>query len=315
MDRYHRFLCVGKPLYTFRDQDPGWVAEGGLPHRSDLFDSFFSRSSMSSFQYSLNSSTIKPTPILQKIEVAARAGYAGIELWHNDIDEYVRGGGTVQDIRKCVDDYGLKVPTTIHIHNWFQPAGEEHVQAMDEAKRKMENTAAVGAPYVVAGPPHGKADMQLGQRHYHELLILGQQFGVRPAFEYLGFAQEIRTIDAALNIVRGAAHPNACLVLDPFHCYVGGGGHDSIARLNLDEVAVSHFNDAPAKPEPSTQRDPDRVMPGDGAIDLTGYCAALQQIGYDGFLSLELFRDELYARDPFEVATEGLQKMMAVAEA
>jgi sugar phosphate isomerase/epimerase len=270
---------------------------------------------MPSFRYSLNSSTIKPTPILRKIEVAAQAGYEGIELWHSDIDAHVQSGGTVQEIRHCVDDHGLHVPTTIHIHNWFQPAGPEHVQAMDEAKRKIENTAAVGAPFVVAGPPHGEADTTLGRKHYHELLMLGEEYGVRPAFEYLGFAQQICTIDSAIEIARGAAHPNACIVLDPFHCYVGGGGHESIAKLSVEEIAISHFNDAPAEPDPATQRDPDRVLPGDGAIDLKGYCDALRKIGYDGFLSLELFRDELYEMDPLEVAKLGLEKMKAAAEA
>ncbi|MCA9050588.1 MAG: sugar phosphate isomerase/epimerase, partial [Planctomycetaceae bacterium] len=179
------------------------------------------------FLYSLNSSTIKTTPILQKIRVAAEAGYSGIELWHDDIDAHVAGGGTVADVRKCVDDHGLKVPTTIHMKDWFQPAGEVHSAAMDEARRKLEQAAAVGAEFTVAGPPHGTADRELGKRHYHELLELGTQFGVRPAFEYLGFVQDIRSIDDAIDIVTGATHPNACLVLDPFHCWVGGGGMES----------------------------------------------------------------------------------------
>ena len=266
------------------------------------------------FKYSLNSSTIKTTPILKKIEVAAAAGYEAIELWHMDIDAHMEAGGSVEDVRKCVDDHGLKVPTTIHIHNWFQPAGPEHADAMDEAKRKLEQAAAVGSPFTVAGPPHGTADMPLGKQHYRELLELGKQFGVRPAFEYLGFAQDIKTIDSAIEVLDGAEHPDACIVLDPFHCYVGEGGVESIAKLTPDRIAVSHFNDAPAEPAASTQRDPDRVMPGDGVIDLKRYCDLLRQIGYDGFVSLELFRPALWEQDPLEVAKQGLEKMKAAAE-
>lgn len=269
---------------------------------------------MTDFLYSLNSSTIKTTPILRKIEVAAQAGYSGIELWHDDIDDHIASGGTVDDVRKCVDDNGLKVPTTIHMKDWFQPAGDEHTAAMDIAKRKLEQAAAVGAPHTVSGPPHGKADRTLGKRHYHELLELGAQFGVRPAFEYLGFIEDLKTIDDAIEIAVGSAHPAACIVLDPFHCYVGGGGVESIAKLNADQVAVSHFNDAPAQPAPSTQRDPDRVMPGDGTIDLHRYCELLRQIKYSGFVSLELFRPALWELDPLDVAKEGLEKMRAVAE-
>ena len=269
---------------------------------------------MTEFRYSLNSSTIKTTPILQKIAVAAEAGYEGIELWHDDMDAHIEAGGTIEEIRKCVDDHGLAVPTTIHMKDWFQPEGDVHTEAMEIAKRKLEQAAAVGAPHTVAGPPHGQADRELGQRHYHELLELGRQFNVRPAFEYLGFIQDLKTIDDAIEIIEGCAHPAACIVLDPFHCYVGGGGVESIAKLRPEQIAVSHFNDAPAEPEPSTQRDPDRVMPGDGAIDLSRYCELLRQIGYNGFVSLELFRPELWEQDPLEVAKTGLKKMKAASE-
>ena len=44
---------------------------------------------MPGFLYCLNSSTIRPAPILKKIEVAAQAGYSAIELWHDDIDAHV----------------------------------------------------------------------------------------------------------------------------------------------------------------------------------------------------------------------------------
>lgn len=269
---------------------------------------------MSPFKFSLNSSTIKTTPILTKIRVAAAAGYEGIELWHDDIDAHIQSGGTVGDIRNAVDDVGLAVPTTIHMKDWFQPAGDAHQEAMDVARRKLEQAAAVGAKFTVAGPPHGSADRELGKRHYHELLELGHQFGVRPAFEYLGFIEDLKTVDDAIEIVEGSGHPNACVVLDPFHCYVGGGGFQSISKLHPEQIAVSHFNDAPAQPAPATQRDPDRVMPGDGAVDLQGYCQVLADTGFQGFLSLELFRTELWDQDPATVAEEGLRKMKTVVE-
>jgi len=267
------------------------------------------------FQYCLNSSTIKPVPILQKIEIAAKAGYVGIELWHDDIDAHVEAGGSVSDIRKAVDDAGLAVPTTIHIHSWFQPAGEPHQQAMDEAKRKLEIAAAVGAPHSVAGPPHGQADRELGAKHYRELLELGRQFGVKPSIEYLGFVDDFKTIEDALGIMENCGDFDATVILDPFHCYVGGGPIESISKLTADQIAMSHFNDAPADPPPATQRDPDRVMPGDGAIDLKLYCDMLRKVGYDRWLSLELFNEALWTQDPLEVAKLGLEKMRTAAEA
>lgn len=269
---------------------------------------------MSGFRYSLNASTIKTTPLLRKIAVAAAAGYTGIELWHDDIDAYLAGGGTLTELRRALDDHGLAVPTTIHLKQWFQTTGDEYQAVLEDTRRKFDQAAAVGAPFAVAGPPAGTADRALGAQRYHALLELGRTFGVRPAFEYLGFVQDIRTIDDALEIIRSSGHPDACIVLDPFHCWVGGGSMESISQLTAAQVAVSHFNDAPATPAPATQRDPDRVLPGDGAIDLTRYCELLRGIGYAGFLSLELFRPDLWSQDPLEVARRGLEKMRQAAE-
>ena len=76
----------------------------------------------------------------------------------------------------------------------------------------------------------------------------------------------------------------------------------------------SHFNDAPSVPPASEQEDSDRVLPGEGAIDLTLYCNELAATGYNGYLSLELFREDLWSKDPLEVATLGLNKMRPFVE-
>src|SRR5437879_11447789 len=89
---------------------------------------FLTRSSaMPDFLYCLNSSTIRPVPILKKIEIAAKAGYSAIELWHDDIDAHLAAGGTLREIRKAVDDQNLDVPTTIYLKGWFETTGAAHV--------------------------------------------------------------------------------------------------------------------------------------------------------------------------------------------
>lgn len=269
---------------------------------------------MSRFRYCLNASTIATTPVLQQLRVTREAGYEAIELWHDHIDLYLSRGGTLRDLCRAVEDSGLTIPTTIYLAGWFQPAGAEHQIALDEVKRRLEQAAAVGAKFAIAGPPAGQADRNLGAQHYAELLEIGRTFGVRPAFEYLGFVDDINTIDDAIDIIQRSRHPDATVVVDPFHCHRGGGSMESLSRLHADQIAISHFNDCPASPPAHQQQDSDRVFPGDGIVDLRRYCQLLHSTGYTGFLSLELFRDDLYKVDPLDVAKLGLEKMMSVAE-
>lgn len=246
--------------------------------------------------------------------VTKEAGYDAIELWHDHIDAYLAAGGTLRDLCKAVEDSGLTIPTTIYLAGWFQPAGPEHQKALDEVKRRLEQSAAVGAHFAVAGPPPGQADRALGAQHYAELLEIGRTFGVRPAFEYLGFVDDINTIDDAIDIIQRSGRPDATVVVDPFHCHRGGGSMESLTKLTADQIAISHFNDCPSTPAAHVQQDSDRVLPGDGVVNLSRYCELLGQVGYSGFLSLELFREDLWAQDPLHVAKLGLEKMKSVAE-
>ena len=52
-----------------------------------------------SFLYCLNTSTIRhpETSVLSAIDIAADAGYDGIEPWIQEIDEWVSNGGSLSD--------------------------------------------------------------------------------------------------------------------------------------------------------------------------------------------------------------------------
>lgn len=269
---------------------------------------------MSDFIYTLNSSTIRPTPILQKIRIAGEVGYKAIELWHDDLDAHVARGGTLAEVRQALADQGLTVPTTIYLKGWFETTGDLHRQELAECQRRMEQAVEVGAIHVIAGPPAGFANHDQGARNYHELLELGRKIGVKPAMEFLGFVDDLNTIEGALEIITKANHPDGTIVLDPFHIFRGGGSAESISKLKAEQIAICHFNDTPATPPRLQQHDKDRVYPGEGHLDLNRMLTLLRKIGYNRWLSLELFREDQWASDPREVARIGLEKMRAVAE-
>src|SRR5580698_2443965 len=99
---------------------------------------------MADFIYCLNSSTIRPTPILDKIRIAGETGYKAIELWHDDIDSHLQKGGTLAELRWALADHGLTVPTTIYLKGWFETTGPEHVRELEECKRRMNQAAELG---------------------------------------------------------------------------------------------------------------------------------------------------------------------------
>jgi sugar phosphate isomerase/epimerase len=211
-----------------------------------------------------------------------------------------------------LDDRGLAVPTLIYLGGWFDATDADWPRIKAECAQRLEQATQLGAPRVIGCPAMGRADVARGAQHYRELLELP---GARAAMEFLGFVEQYNTIESALEVVERAGHPDGTVVIDTFHIFRGGGSVEGLAKLRGDQVAVAHFNDTPAQPPRVQQHDADRVWPGEGHLDLRRYLTLLTQIGFRGWLSLELFREDLWARDPLEVARTGLDKMRAVVEA
>ena len=109
-------------------------------------------------KFCLNTSTIKPQPLIRKIELAGQAGYDGIELWVNEIYEHIGRGGEVRDVELAIADNGLIVPSMIAIRQWGDMDGWEYQLVKDEAKRRFALCARLGSQYIVATPPLKKME-------------------------------------------------------------------------------------------------------------------------------------------------------------
>jgi 2-keto-myo-inositol isomerase len=265
----------------------------------------------------LNTSTIRPARLVDKIAIAAGAGYAAVELWSDDLTEFQKQGGSLAEIKRQVSDAGLKVPSVIALFGWMQSEGSLKDAAFAEVRRRMEQARSLGAPYIVASPvPDGpNADIGHAAARYHELLELGSEVGVTPAMEFLGFFRNVFQLEQAVAIAQQARHPKASIVLDPFHLYRGGSGFGGIRFLKGVKISICHFNDAPATPSQFEQGDSDRVYPGEGILPLAQMLRDLASIDYEGFLSVELFNESYWREDLRTVAMTARQKAESIITA
>ena len=117
-------------------------------------------------------------------------------------------------------------------------------------------------------------------------------------------------IKGALQIAENAGNENIGLTLDPCHFNGAGDTLDDIAAAN-GRISCVHINDMPEGSR-DTLVDADRVMPGDGTMDLVGFLRAVVANGYRGPCAVELFNPDIRKGDPTEVATEARIKTEAV---
>lgn len=264
----------------------------------------------------INSSTIRPTPTEEKVQVALEAGYDGIELWIDEIEKYEAEGKSLDDLGRRIADLGLIVPNVIGLWDAMPPEEAAWPACLDLQKRRMERAQRVGSQRiaVIGTPDRPDIDVLWAAERYRRYLDAGDEIGIQAAIEFVGFFQGIHTLGQAVAIALESRHPGACIVADTFHLYRGGSMYEGINWLRGELIGVCHFNDAPAQPAQSEQQDSDRLYPGDGILPLVPFVRDLWDAGFRGPLSLELFREEHWKMPPLQVARTGLQKIHAVLD-
>ncbi len=282
------------------------------------------KSSKNQFRYCLNTSTLqepwakkRPLTIEQEVDFAAKAGYDGVELWLNEIDECDKRGG-LKDLAKRLRDGGLTVEDGIGFAQWIVDDDAARAKALEQAKRDMDLLAQLGCKHLAA-PPAGKtnerdADLAKLAARYRALCDLGDTMGVEPQLELWGFSKTLSRIGEVAYVAAESGHPKAGILLDVYHIYKGGSDFNGLKLLNGGSIHVFHMNDYPDTPARDKIGDQHRVYPGDGIAPLDQFFRDLLAIGFRGALSVELFNRGYWKQEPLEVAKTALAKTKAAVK-
>jgi sugar phosphate isomerase/epimerase len=121
------------------------------------------------------------------------------------------------------------------------------------------------------------------------------------------------TLEGMLALAAAIDTGNVGLLLDLWHLYTAHGSNDQVLELTNADVVVVHVNDAPAGVPIDDQLDNVRALPGEtGVMDIAGFMAALQAIGYDGPVTAEPFSQrvrELPAEQAVAVTAASMRKI------
>lgn len=271
------------------------------------------------FRYCLNTATIRGQKlgIVKEVEVAAKAGFQGIEPWVSSIEEYARGGGSLDDLRKRIADAGLTVESAIAFAEWVVDDNARRAKGLEQAKREMELVAKIGGKRFAA-PPSGATnppalDLVKAAERYRALLEAGDQIGIVPELELWGFSSNLHKLGECAFVAIESRHPKACVLPDIFHLYKGGSDYRGLALLSAKAIPVIHLNDYPANPPREQINDGYRVFPGEGTGPVVDILRLLRANGGQTVLSLEVFNKKYWEQDALEACKTGLERMKAVA--
>ena len=290
------------------------------PTKAEAANNLLETTGDHSFTYCLNTSTIMGhnLKLVDQIELAAKTGYDGIEIWVNMLEQYVEEGGKLKDLRSRIEDLNIKVEDAIGFAKWIVDDNDTRIRALEQAKREMDMLAQIGC-HRIAAPPAGATnypglDLDKAAERFRALVELGVKMEVLPQLEVWGFSQNLFQLSHVLYVAAACGHPATRLLLDAYHLHKGGSDFDGLKLIREDKMEIFHINDYPADPPRKEIADKDRVYPGDGVAPLNQILQDLYKNNGVTVLSLELFNRAYWAQPVEEVAKTGLAKMKAAVQ-
>jgi sugar phosphate isomerase/epimerase len=182
-----------------------------------------------------------------------------------------------------------------------EAAFEESLQTLPQ---KAQTAQAIGChacvtyiPPSVSGDPEEFRAMMV--RRFRQVCAILADYEVHLGIEWVAPAHFRRSgnpvlwrMDQALDLCDAVGAPNIGLLVDSFHWFCAQHTLDELRALPRQRIVHVHINDAPDRPV-DEQVDNERVMPGEGVIDLLGFLRALRYAGYDGAVSVEVLSKTL----------------------
>jgi sugar phosphate isomerase/epimerase len=261
--------------------------------------------------------TTLPCTFAEDVANYADAGCRGMEVWLTKLETHLETHSAA-DTRKLLEDRQMTLAAAAYQGGLLLSNGEQRKAHHDDYRRRLDLCQQFGiATLLVVADFTSTVDQAALERAVRSLAEAAQWaagFDVRLALEFRARDTFCASLDTALALVEQSGEPNVGINFDVFHYYTGPSKFEDLDLLTRDRLAFVQLCDlAGVARELAT--DADRILPGDGDFRLEPILQRLRDIGYDGWVSLELMNPTLWKAKPVQVAEIGLTALERVIAA
>lgn len=247
--------------------------------------------------YQVSTPDVRPAPGVtayqSDLETSFRrlkeCGYEGAELMVCDPAKI-----DVEEVKRLSAKYGLEVPMVCTGEVFGQdglsfsdPDDARRNEAIARGKAAVDVAAQLGAQINVGrlrggyvwGQPKDKC-RERSVDGLRQVALYAQEKGVKMALEPVNSiaCNFINTTQQGIEMVKEIGVPACTLMLDSNHMFIDDLDMIQSVYDAKDYVTYVHLVDS------------NRLYPGNCKLDFRAFLAALKDIGYDGFLSVEVFQ-------------------------
>lgn len=249
-------------------------------------------------RYALCELAFPDTTLEEDIEIAVQAGASGLS-----VDEAKIGERDPMEVARALRAAGLRAAACIPAVMSFLPGEgihgpddvDERVELMCEGVRRLallEPTSIL----CLTGPQGSFPPAEARRRALESLrrmATVADEVGVPLSFETFRYSDPqnysiIFGLEEAVDFLEEAGLADLPLCYDIWQVWDSSDRIIELTRELAPRINVVHLNDY----RQPTRSWNDRVLPGDGVVDLPAILAALREGGYDGWFDLEVFSDD-----------------------
>jgi sugar phosphate isomerase/epimerase len=229
----------------------------------------------------------------ESVRLAARVGYGGTDV---NLAAAMKEG--LDATKSLLAETKLKPSYTSLPVNATRADDEAFQKGMETFDDQVKFAAAIGCHrmMVVIPPATETPKDEMRQRlkkRFETIGVVLSRHSVRCGFEFLGplhFRQRaphefIWRMNEMVDFAKECG-PSYGVVLDVWHWHHSGATLDDIRRAGNSRIILMHLSDA-AKQAAEDVRDNQRLMAGEGIIDLVGIFRTLREMGWEGSVSPE----------------------------
>jgi len=251
----------------------------------------------------LNGATTMPYDIGSDILYSSLAGFHGVEILIEKLENFLEKYSK-EDLKRFLGEVNISAPSICCLKKSFL------LQKFDEKTREiLEVGRFIGSKYLaIRGGLYGKSFHQAKDMYVsrlRELSSIIDGYNMNIAFEWIG------EMDQAIDIVNTVNRENIGLLIDTFYWYKYDNSLDSLRKIPLDKIFFIHICDCEDLPREKLE-DKHRVYCGLGVIPLIDILKILDEKGYRGYLSVEIFREEYWREDPQLITINAYDMLIGV---
>lgn len=242
-------------------------------------------------------STAAQTALPDTLRAYAAAGFRNVELPFNRVKGWLKEGHDVAELRGLLDELGLRFIGGFEAGVSVFGGPEDREKNWTRHRENARLTQDLGGGGVIVagtdGPP---------QKNLDALETVGQAFAdlvesfppsVSLALEF-NWSPLVKSLKAADHAVQAASHPRVGILFDPAHYYCTPSRFEDLTPDVVSHILHVHVDDMRDKPGDLSDCNSDRVLPGEGVLDLPRLLGRIADCGYQGYYSLEMFSQEIW---------------------